>query len=83
MTDFARVAIEERRDEIQAKRDRRNATWGAVGKGAAFVFSTAGLGLILSFILKACAHPAPAKGDTEPAQEAPLVESSDVLPSNE
>lgn len=48
VNDMARVVIEDKRDEIQAARDRRRAIWSAFGKASAFVFSAAGIAAIAS-----------------------------------
>lgn len=54
ITDFARVKLEEERDEIQGRKARRTAIWSVVGQASAFVFSVAGLSLLASIAFRAC-----------------------------
>lgn len=52
--EFARVALDEKRDQVQARRESRAEALRSVGRVVGFLASTAGLGLIFSFALKAC-----------------------------
>lgn len=71
VSEFAKVELEERRDELAARKDKRTAVWSAFGKGAAFVFSVAGLTVIGTLALKACGREDPA-----PARPTPAASSS-------
>lgn len=66
--EFSDHALEERRDEVQARKDHRRGMWALAGKAAAFIFSAAGAGLIISAVLRGCS-PDDARGavpDVEP-----------------
>jgi hypothetical protein len=52
--EFARVALDEKRDQVQARREARAEALRSAGKIVGFFASSAGLGLVLSFALKAC-----------------------------
>lgn len=67
VSEFAKVELEERRDELAARKDKRTALWSAFGKAAAFVCSVAGLTVIGTLALRACGKEDPAPTRPTPA----------------
>lgn len=73
---FAKLALAREQDEVSARRDHRKARIAAAGRVVGFIASTAGLGLILSFVLKSCGN---AHADAaQPASEPPAIEAGEI-----